>query len=122
MEDMSDLSSRDIKAFRRRYHQARLGMAAVALAVGIVVFVAPFSFAETMALFFGAGVLCFLLECRGQRCPGCQGWVWWSGEQDAADRSAGVTPGISLLCGPPEHCRGCGVRLDLPKGGPDCER
>jgi hypothetical protein len=106
-----DLSPAEINGFTRRYNQARWAMLAVGLATVVLFFWLSLLFLGWMAVAFGAGVICFLFELRGQRCPRCRGWVLWSGGPTDPDAPSPETPGIAILNGPPERCRGCGVKL-----------
>src|SRR5207244_1292970 len=110
-QDNNDLGPAEIKGFTRRYNQARVGHAAAFTAVVVLSVWLPLSYLGYIALLFAGGIAMFLLEIRGQRCPRCKGFVWWSGgPRDPSDPSS-EAPSITLLQGPPERCRGCGVRL-----------
>jgi hypothetical protein len=117
MQSKNALGPTEIHGFLRRYNQARFAILVVAIATLFLIFCVPLSFVGWMAVFFGAGVICFLFELRGQRCPHCRGWVLWSGGPSDQSASCPETPGITILNGPPTRCRGCGVLLRTPNGG-----
>jgi hypothetical protein len=117
MQDRNAPGPAEVQGFTRRYNQARLAILIVGIVMVVVFFWASFSFLGWMAVCFGAGVICFLFELRGQRCPHCRGWVLWSGGPADPQASCPETPGITLLNGPPTRCRGCGVSLRAPNAG-----
>jgi hypothetical protein len=114
MQDKNAVGPTEITGFTRRYNEARLAFLVVFIATVVLIFWAPLSFLGWMAVVFGAGVICFLFELRGQRCPHCRGWVLWSGGPADPDASCPETPGITILNGPPTRCRGCGAHLRTP--------
>ncbi len=119
IQEKRDLSPAEVKGFRRRYNQARLGLAAVGTGVVVLFFLASLPFLAWMVVLLIVGVVMLLLEVRGQRCPRCKGFVWWSGGPSDPSNPCSDTPGITLLQGPPERCRGCGVRLRTPNAERD---
>jgi hypothetical protein len=117
MLEEKDLGPAELNGFTRRYNQARLAILVVGIGTVVLFFWLSLSFLGWMVVVFGAGVICFLFELRGQRCPRCRGWVLWSGGPNDPDAPCPETPGITILNGPPEQCRGCGVKLRKSNAG-----
>lgn len=103
MQDMNALDPAELKRFRRRYNQARLAIGVVGSVVILLFFSLSLSIPGWMAVCFGVGIVCFLLELRAPSLPRL---VLWSGGPTDPNASCPETPGITILRGPPTRCRG----------------